>query len=382
MLDKKALVPATGPIARFDPTLVRWHCSKLEKAGESEWAIEALHLNRGRRLYITDLSWLMQTRWNAKYRDRRQGAEGEGGGGGGGGGDGDGDSSGTIDGGSTGGSGSGSGTGGAKRSRDGKWLGLHMHRTCKYLERKGLVAWPDDDGNNGGGSNDGGEGGEGAAGASVEALLPGGGVLRSVRGMRTAYGSETAEMAAAAAATAAAKAAAAHDGGNSGDKGGAGRRRRKRAICGRPPTKLLPRLTSAGRMVWMMQRLGLKSSEAIVLALMLGREMAAGYFVKSKNLVHENVWLTDNQIHKAFLGLGKKGYVEMHRQNGQVLHVRRARRIEPYAPMLAVIETMVYEARAGEYVYGDTYDEQIDEAYAETVAALKEDCGGGGGGGQ
>ena len=220
-----------------------------------------------------------------------------------------------------------------------------MQRTCRMLEQRGLAVWPDDCGS--GGCAAGAEcgdigGGGGGAGPemTVEALLPGGRIVRTVRGADARRVDPT----------------VAHRRGTS-------------------PKIILPRLTPAGRIVWLQTRLGLTSREVLVLSLIWPRFKAGGYFVKSNSMVAENVWMTDSDITYAFYSLSRAGYIAKNAKTGRFLLVRRADEIEPYGPMLEVIEDMVYGARAGEYVYGDTYDDEINKAYARTVAALGEDAG-------
>ena len=141
---------------------------------------------------------------------------------------------------------------------------------------------------------------------------------------------------------------------------------------GLAPRFLMPRLTPAGRLAWMQARLGLQPREAIVLALAWGRFKASGYFVKSHDMIRENVWMTERQISNAYYRLACAGFIDREKRTGMILRVRRARRVEPYGPMLGVIEEMVYGARSGEYVYGDAYDDEINKAYAETKALLAE----------
>ena len=230
-----------------------------------------------------------------------------------------------------------------------------MIRTCKSLVNRGLAVWPEDaaasdaailDGNGvSGGTGSGVDGSGRGCGArsgtstTVEAILPGGKVVRTVRAIDPASNMP------------------------------------RRGRTGRPPTLMLPSLTPAGRVVWMQNRLGLLSRETLVLALVWQRFVNAGYFVKSIDMVRENVWMKDRDIAHAFGALVRKGYLDQNKKTGQIMHVRRARRIEPYGPMLEVIEGQVYGARAGEYVYGSEYDDEINQAYAKTVAALGESAG-------
>ena len=314
-------VPATAPIRRFEPNLAPWCGHTIDFRGETAWAIEALHLNRERRLYMSDISGHTQSERLRLYRAKaREKKAGDGGGG--------------CD--STAASGPGGAAGGQRRSRGGRWQGLHMHRTCRLLEKQRLAAWPDDD-DDGGGGVGGCDGDEGTdAGTTVEALLPGGGsivVERDAAARRVT---------------------------------GAGQ------WTGRRPSVRLPRLTAAGRIVWMQVRLGLTPRETIALALLWGRYRQAGYFIKSFDIVRENVWVTDTQVNRAYNALGRKGYIEAGLRLGHLMHVQRADEIEPYGPMLEAIESMVYGARAGEYVYGETYDDEIDRAYAAAVEALGE----------
>lgn len=213
-----------------------------------------------------------------------------------------------------------------------------MQRTCRSLVEWGFAEWPD-----------GGDGTTAAAATTtaaaraphasritVEAALPGGGTIRTVR--------NAASMVAV----------------------------RGQGRGGRTPTILLPRLTPAGRLAWMRTRLGLRAMETIVLALAWGRFRSAGYFIKSRDMIRENVWMTERGISSAYNILSRAGYIDEGKKTGMILRVRRAGRLEPYGPMLGVIEDMVYGARAGEYVYGDAYDDEINRAYAVTVGALAE----------
>lgn len=328
------LVPATPPIRRFDPRLTAWFGHVFQPEGDTVWTIEALHCNDGRRLYISDLigrtqSELVkryhQAKRNGKADPARAGAVGqraaeaaaEA-------------AAGAAVTAAAAAAAAADGGGGAERRRQrGVWRGRHMQRTCRMLEQRGLAAWPDD----GGGLGDGTE-------RTVEALLPGGEVVRTVRGADARRVDLT----------------VAHRRGTS-------------------PKVALPRLTPAGRIVWMQTRLGLTSRDVLVLALIWPRFKAANYFVKSNSMVAENVWMADSDITYAFYSLARAGYIAKNAKTGKFLVVRRADEIEPYGPMLEVIEDMVYGARAGEYVYGDTYDDEINSAYAKTVAALGENDG-------
>ena len=306
-------VPATAPIRRFDPDLVAWCGHKIDLNAETAWAIEALHLNRGRRLYMSDLSGGVQSEaqklHHARARERMAGG-----------------------GGTTASPSAGAPAG--RRIRGGKWQGVHLHRTCRLLERQRLVARPDDD--------DDGRGEVGGSGTTAEAALPGGGSIVVERDAleRRLAGSGT--------------------------------------PAGRVPRVRLPRLTPAGRIVWMQTRLGLTPRETIALALMWGRYKATGYFIKSADLLRENVWITDPQITRAYGALGRKGYIEAGLRLGHLMRVLRADEIEPYGRMLGAIESMVYGARGDEYVYGETYDDEIDRAYAAAIEALGEEGESGG----
>lgn len=316
------MVPATAPLNRFDPGLVAWYGNTIQPKGDTAWTIEALHLNDGRRLYVSDLIGDAQSEWIRLHQSRAGGrkaglrafgaAASDGSGGGG-----------CSDGNNS----------NRRRRHYGEWHGLHMQRTCQILEQRGLAVWPD--------GRDGGGGAaataEAAAERTIEAVLPGGRVVRTVR---------TADA-----------------------------RRINPAApgrSGRPATVTLPRLTPAGRIVWMQLRLGLAPRGAIVLALIWSRFKSVGYFVKSDALVRENVWMSDSDIKGAFASLGRAGYIQSNQRTGRFMAVRRAEKVEPYSPMLGAIEDMVYGARAGEYVYGEAYDDEINRAYAETVAVLGE----------
>ena len=326
------MVPATAPISRFDPSMVSWYGHTLSGQGETVWAIEALHLNAGRRLYISDLTGGVQNRWAALHRARTRAKKSPVAGG----------TANPV-------KATSPPATGPMRRHGGEWRGLHMIRTCKSLVKKGLAEWPEDA--NADPSQDGrgtieaptaAAAGSAATTTTIKAILPGGKVVRTVRVADSARAMP-----------------------------GRGR------IGGRPPTIMLPRLTSAGRIAWMQTRLGLLSRETLVLALLWQRFVNAGYFVKSNDMIRENVWMTDRDIAHAFGSLVRKGYLDQNKKTGQIMHIRRARRIEPYGPMLEVIEDMVYGARAGEYVYGDAYDDEINAAYAKTVAALGEGGAGG-----
>lgn len=335
------MVPATAPLHRFDPSLVAWYGNTIQSMGETAWTIEALHLNDGRRLYVSDLIGDAQSEWIRLHQNRAGGNRA-------GAGlraaavaaasDGDSYSDGSI---------SNNNNGNRRQRHYGEWRGLHMQRTCQILEQKGLVEWPD---GRDGGVDGGGEAATGAAAErTIEAVLPGGRVVRTVR-------------------TADARRV---------NPAAPGR-------SGRPPTVTVPRLTPAGRIVWLQLRLGLAPRDTIVLALIWSRFKSVGYFIKSDALVRENVWMTDQDIRHAFGSIGRAGYIKRNQRTGRFLTVRRADEIEPYGPMLGVIEDMVYGARAGEYVYGDAYDDEINRAYAKTVEALGGNAwpdGGEGGGG-
>lgn len=215
--------------------------------------------------------------------------------------------------------------------------GVHMQRTCRVLEKMGLAEWPDGVGGSAGGQGAAAGKAEAAAERTTEAVLPGGTVVRTVR---RADGrlpkSETAGK------------------------------------LGRKAGMTLPRLTSAGRVVWMQMRLGLSPRDALVLALIWPRYKAAGYVVKSDTMILDNVWMREEEVKYAFSGLGSAGYIKNNVKTGKFLAICNADKVEPYGPMLSVIEEMVYAARAGEYVYGNTFDDAINEAYAKTVAALGE----------
>ena len=323
------MVPATAPLNRFDPSLVAWYGGRIQSKGDTAWTIEALHLNDGRRLHVSDLIGDAQSEWIRLHRSRASGSKAglravgaAASDGSGGGGCSDGNSSNKNN--------------RRRRRHYGEWHGLHMQRTCQILEQRGLAVWPD--GRDGGGGAAGAA--EAAAERTIEAVLPGGRVVRTVR---------TADA-----------------------------RRINPAApgrSGRPATVTLPRLTPAGRIVWMQLRLGLAPRDAIVLALIWSRFKSAGYFVKSDALVRENVWMTDPDIKCAFASLGRAGYIQSNQRTGRFMAVRRAEKVGPYSPMLGAIEDMVYGARAGEYVYGDAYDDEINRAYADTVAALGENAG-------
>ena len=318
------MVPATAPLRRFDPSLVAWHGVPINMRKDTAWIIEALHLNDGRRLYVSDLVGDVQSRCTRQHyaavRARKDGASGK----------------------APTRAAAGAARSGRNSASDDR-RGLHAQRTCRNLVVKGLAEWPDAalDGD-GDAVGYGTGGGAGAAGApaeletSVEVILPGGAV-RTVKRVGP-------------------------------------RHIRPTTPRGRPPAVMLPRLTPAGRIVWMQTRLGLSSRDTIVLALAWSRFRQAGYFVKSHDLVHDNVWMTDSMIKTAWYNLGRAGYVAGGKNTGQITHIRKPRKIEPYGPMLEVIEEMVYGARAGEYVYANTYDDEINSAYAETVAALGENA--------
>ena len=348
------MVPATAPLRRFDPGLVAWHGKAFQPRGDTAWTIEALHLNDGRRLYISDLVGHVQLEWTRRYRRMTAGGiRGEAPGDAGaaavaaataaaaGGGNGSEPADQLAE-----ASGLNAAVGGGRRHRGG-WRGLHMQRTCKILEKKGLVEWPDGCGDAGGGGGGGGAGAGSAADRTAEAVLPGGVVVRTVR------------------------------------RGDAKRKPRDDNRLGRPPRVALPRLTPAGRIVWMQTRLGLSPRDALVLAMIWPPFKRAGYFVKSDSMVLENVWMSKSNLQDTYYSLGRAGYIRANQKTGRFLAVHRADTVEPYGPMLEVIEEMVYGARAGEYVYGNTYDDEINRAYAKTVAALGEGSGskGAGGGG-
>lgn len=334
------LVPATPPIHRFDPRLTAWYGHVFQPRGDTVWTIEALHCNDGRRLFISDLIGNVQSELVKRYHKAKRdgkadpakaGAEGRGA------------AAAAAATAAAAGAGAAAAGGGAERRRQrGVWRGRHMQRTCRMLEQRGLAVWPDDCG--GGGCAAGAECGDVGSGAgpemTVEALLPGGRVVRTVRGADARRVDLT----------------VAHRRGTS-------------------PKIVLPRLTPAGRIVWLQTRLGLTSREVLVLSLIWPRFKAGGYFVKSNSMVAENVWMADSDITYAFYSLSRAGYIAKNARTGRFLVVRRADEIEPYGPMLEVIEDMVYGARAGEYVYGDTYDDEINKAYARTVASLNEDAG-------
>lgn len=313
------MVPATAPLHRFDPSLVAWYGNTIQSMGDTAWTIEALHLNDGRHLYVSDLIGDAQSEWIRLHQNKassnREGA---------------GLRAASV---ASGGGGNSNNNGNRRQRHYGEWRGLHMQRTCQILEQKGLVEWPD---GRDGGVDGGGDVGAGAAAErTIEAVLPGGRVVRTVR---------TADA------------------------------RRVNPVApgrsGRPPTVTVPRLTPAGRIVWLQLRLGLAPRDTIVLALIWSRFKSAGYFVKSVSLIHENVWMSDSDIRHAFGSIGRAGYIKRNQRTGRFLTVRRADEIEAYGPMLGVIEDMVYGARAGEYVYGDAYDDEINRAYAKTVEAL------------
>ena len=338
------MVPATAPLPRFDPSLVAWHGVPICMSKDTAWMIEALHLNDGRRLYVSDLvgdvqSWSTMRHY-AAVRARKGGASGTG-------------AKATAAKAATGAAAGAARSGRNSGSDDRR--GLHAQRTCRNLVSRGLAEWPDaaldgDDDAVGYGTGGGARAAAGAAGAPVEAettvevILPGGAV-HTVKRVGP-------------------------------------RHIRPSTPRGRAPTVMLPRLTPAGRIVWMQTRLGLTSKDTIVLALAWSRFRQAGYYVKSHDLVHDNVWMTDSMIRTAWYNLGRAGYVDGGKNTGQITHIRKARKIEPYGPMLEVIEEMVYGARAGEYVYGNTYDDEINSAYAETVAALAARQGPDGGAGR
>ena len=224
-----------------------------------------------------------------------------------------------------------------------------MQRTCRMLVGRGLAEWPDGGGDGMAVAAAAAAAGCGVGGAytaapaaaatatiTVEAALPGGGVARTVR-------------------DAASKVAL-----------------RSPGRGGMSPKVPLPRLTPAGRLAWMQTRLGVNPKESIVLALAWGRFKSAGYFVKSRDWIRENVWMSEWDITRCYNMLSRKGYIDENKKTGEMLRVRRAGRVEPYGPMLGVVEDMVYGAREGEYVYGNAYDDAINAAYAETKAALAE----------
>ena len=330
------MVPATTPLRRFDPGLVAWHGVPISMRKDTAWMIEALHLNDGRRLYVSDLVGDVQSRSTRQHyaavRARKDGASGTG------------PKAAAAKAPTR--AAAGAARSGRNSGSDDR-RGLHAQRTCRYLVAKGLAEWPDAAFDGDGDAVGYGTGGgtcaaAGAAGApaemetTVEVILPGGAV-HTVKRVGP-------------------------------------RHIRPSSPRGRAPAVMLPRLTPAGRIVWMQTRLGLSSKDTIVLALAWSRFRQAGYFVKSHDLVHDNVWMTDSMIRTAWYNLGRAGYVAGGKNTGQITHIRKARKIEPYGPMLEVIEEMVYGARAGEYVYGDAYDDEINRAYAETVAALGENA--------
>ena len=325
------MVPATAPLRRFDPSLVAWHGNAIQPDGDTAWTIEALHLNDGRRLYISDLVGRVQSEWIRRHR-RMTGA-------GGARGEAPGDATAAGEKGAepedllAAASGLHAPAGGGRRHRGG-WRGLHMQRTCKILEKKGLVEWPD-----GREVGAGGEEAESAADRTVEAVLPGGAVVKTVR------------------------------------RWDAKRKPGSDGKVGRQASVALPRLTASGRIVWMQTRLGLTPKDVIVLSLIWPPFKRSGYFVKSDSMVLENVWMTKNTLMETFYSLGRAGYIRPNQKTGRFLAVHREETVEPFGPMLEVIEDMVYGARAGEYVYGNAYDDEINRAYARTVAALGEGAG-------
>ena len=163
------MVPATAPLRRFDPSLVAWHGVPINMRKDTAWMIEALHLNDGRRLYVSDLVGDVQSRCTRQHyaavRARQDGASG------------------------TGAkaaaakaptrAAAGAARSGRNSGRDDR-RGLHAQRTCRNLVDKGLAEWPDAafDGD-GDAVGYGTGGGAGAAGApaeletSVEVILPG-----------------------------------------------------------------------------------------------------------------------------------------------------------------------------------------------------------------
>ena len=293
------MVPATAPLHRFDPTMTGWYGNTFHRSGDTAWTIEAMHLNDGRPLYISDLVGDAQIGWMRSYS--KAGSSGRGG------------------------------------RRYGAHRGIHMQRTCRTLEKMGLAEWPDGAGGAGGVQGVAAGMAEAAAERTAEAILPGGDVVRTLRradGRRSK--SETAGK------------------------------------LGRKAGLVLPRLTPAGRIVWMQLRLDLSPRDALVLALIWPRYKAVGYVVKSDTMVLDNVWMREEEAKYAFSGLGSAGYIKNNVKTGKFLAICNADKVEPYGPMLSVIEEMVYAARAGEYVYGNTYDDAINEAYARTVAALGE----------
>jgi len=204
--------------------------------------------------------------------------------------------------------------------------GAHLYRTFRMLVAKGLAEWPD-------GGEGGGGGAVGCGGGTGEIEMPDGRIVRRAR-----------------------------------ERAGGAKEGRQ---C--PEKAVAPRITAAGRVARTMLDLGVTGGELIALAMIWGHQQRLGYFVKSAQMLRDNVWMSDNAIKSAFGGLARKGFVAAGRKNGQFAHVRNAKRIEPHGAMLAVIEDMVYRARAGEYVYGGECDDEIVAATAATAAATAKD---------
>ena len=140
--------------------------------------------------------------------------------------------------------------------------GAHLYRTFRMLVAKGLAEWPD-----GGKGGEGGARGCGSGGCEIE--MPDGRIIRRAR-----------ELA----------------GGANG-----GRRDPEKAVA--------PRITAAGMVARTMLDLGVTGGELIALAMIWGHQQRLGYFVKSAQMLRDNVWMGDYAIKSAFGGLARKGFV-------------------------------------------------------------------------